>query len=320
MPQNFGRKLRVVVYDSKGVVSLDTDGLRVDFRVKNLQGYIRAKISIWNLNNETNKRLSSGELYIKIYVGLHDEPEHLLVKELYINNVYTEKLVPDSITNLFCVSSMQKNFTEKEIAAIVSNPSLERSLEGLALATGNRIKFNPIGFPEGMWEHIPAKSQAIMTGKVEEELLRLGKMYSFTHHVDGDQYNIVYHPNEDNLHLCKWNNEDVLILKDENMKANAQIGVATIKIKSVIDSDIKSSVLVDSSQLVTASVDASFETLTKAKNYIADNIAGDSRYRILTVEHKGSNYTKQWETGAYGVRVTKGTNLNSNNWFGGNNG
>ncbi len=316
---DFGQKVRLVVTNEGGSEVFSSNGLRVDFHTKDTQRFIRGKFDIYNLNTKTISEITSGNNYVKVYTKLHSGLEVLLANtEFYINNAFSEKKVPDNVTSLYCISRLEKDLTNKELNLAVKLPSLTKLMDTIVRQYGDVVKWEAHGFPEGMLDNIPPKQTAILSGAVWEELIRLGIMYNFTYHLTGNRLLIQYHPNERNLHLCNWENRERVVLKDNNMRANVKIGVADLIVHSNLDNNIEPTKMMDTSQLITAGVQSDFATLTVVQGFIKDTIAGSGLYSIITTEHKGSNFTKDWSTKALGVRVDSGTNIDIHNWFGGN--
>jgi len=44
-------------------------------------------------------------------------------------------------------------------------------------------------------------------------------------------------------------------------------------------------------------------------------VAGAATYQVLSVQHKGSNYSKEWSTHVFGSNPTEGTDMPVNTWF-----
>ena len=67
----FGKGVRLVVSDGSKNPVLETTELRVDFDIRLLQGFNRAKVDIYNLASSTIKEMSNGERYVSLWVSLH---------------------------------------------------------------------------------------------------------------------------------------------------------------------------------------------------------------------------------------------------------
>ena len=99
------------------------------------------------------------------------------------------------------------------------------------------------------------------------------------------------------------------------MSANPRIGPATLEVTSDLDAYITPTAILDVSKLITASVDADDVTLQLAEDYVQDSIAGFTKYQALTVTHKGSNYTKKWDTQVTATSPDKGTSMPTIGWM-----
>jgi len=82
----FGQYVRLEVKDRSNAVVLKTDSLRIDFDIRDVVGWVRAKIEIFNLAPSTITKLMGGENYVTITTALHDGPEVIVAKDLDISN------------------------------------------------------------------------------------------------------------------------------------------------------------------------------------------------------------------------------------------
>ena len=304
----FGKEVRLEIADSTGVVVFNTSGLRVDFEVKIIPGYNRAKFVIYNLNPKTIKEISNGNRFVRLYVKLHDRDEQQFNYDFYVNNSVTVKKVPDSLTELYCIGTIRKNFTSKNIALRIPQPSLRRYCKALATAAKQDIKFTFTDFPPEIINYIPPNPNAVWSGEVLKALEKLGRAYSFTVNEEaGNVLNLIYLPKAENQKQSGQNTRSPYLLKTINMRSNPRIGIAKIEIESNLDLNIRAGTILDTSQLITASAGDTFDYLTQVANQIVSPTSGNSRFSTLTVDHRGSNYTSEWTTSAMAVKATSGT-------------
>ena len=316
MITKFGKKIKLEVFDSPSFTSpiFVSGELRVDFHVKLLQGYNRGKFDIYNLSPKVIGQLSKDGNYVRLSTSLHDGGYKEIGEDFFINNAMTVKQVPNSITSLYGVSVAEKDLTPKQLKQRVRSGSLRRQVEVHAHQNGYQVKYD--GFPDGMIDYIPLKNEGIQSGSYKSLLQDLGKQYNFTPHFKKKVLTLQFHPNKDNLHLCKWDKRDIVVLKTENLLANVEIGSSAVRVKSVLDADLVPSKIIDTSELITANIDASFDVATVSGGYFKDTITGTTQFAIISTEHKGSNYTKLWESNVYAIRTASGTHVNIYNWFG----
>lgn len=304
----FGKSVRLEIADSSGSLIFDTSGLRVDFEVRIISGYNRAKFTIFNLSAKTIKEISNGERFVKLFVRLHDREEQELQYSFYINNAVTVKQVPNSLTELYCIGTLRRNFTSKTVNIKITNPTLDRYCNALAKGAGQTIHFKFVDFPDEIRYHKPIKPTAVWSGEVLKALEKLGRAYSFSVNEEpGNVIKLIYLPLASNQKQSGQNTRKTYKLKTVNMRSNPRIGIAHINIESNLDFNIKAGTLLDTSELLTAAVGEDFEFLTQINNQIVSPTAGYSRYSTLEVTHIGSNYTNSWSTTAMAVKPTSGT-------------
>jgi len=313
----FGQYVRLEVKDRNNAVVLTTDSLRVDFDIRDVVGWVRAKIDIYNLSPSTITKLMGGENYVTIITALHDSPEVTIVKDLYISNSIDVFDVPNNITSLYCYSKLKKSTLEKRVNIQVKQPSLKNLMDGIlddVFFDGN-VKY--INFPDNYVEDIPLNLVSKQEGSVQSCIEDIGKYYRFNTYVDGDDIVVVYAvspKNADSTGLTTA--KPTVILNTDNMRSNPIIGPATINITSNLDTRIKPGAILSVKELLTASASATAEQLQLTEQYLSI-IAGFNNYQTYSVNHVGSNWTGNWTTKATGLAPTSGYNapVGKNTWF-----
>ena len=300
---------------------LSTEGLRIDFDVRMLQGFNRAKFDIYNLSPKTISQLSEGDKYVTLEVSLHGGPVEVLIDNMYVNNSVTEKRVPNTITSLYCVDSLRKDVTSKHISTEISKPSLINIQSKIAtdaskLSTKGGLKFYNHDFPEGWLTTEPLMPTRTYTGEVGDIINELGEQYSFASHIKGNVVECAYVPKSYNIHLSGQVDRGTIMLDTNNMRSNPIIGMATLQIESNLDTRIEGNSLLDTSNLVTASTEDGFDVLTIVKDHLKSNVSGYARFLVLSVQHIGSTHTNSWSTKALATRATDGVKVAQYNWFG----
>lgn len=311
----FGKTVRLEIMDSNRKVIFDTIGLRVDFNIKILSGFNRAKFSVFNLNKGTIKSISNGTRYVRLYVGLHDNPIQTLKYDFYVNNAMTIKRLPEGVTELFCIDSAKKDFTDKQMNLLVNNPTLKNYCKSMLEEGKYKGKFKFINFPSKILEYKPINPVGVWTGTPEGLLKKLGKSYGFNTYIKGNVIELVYKPLAENQKASGQNEQEAYILDTIHMRSNPKIGVAKVEIESNLDLAIDSGVMLDTSQLLTAETSLGFDDLTISRDYLKASVDGNSRFQTLTVEHIGSNFTNVWTTRAMAVKATKGTHTPTYGWY-----
>ena len=316
MANKFGNTVRLEILDSDRRVIFDTRGLRVDFHVKILNGFNRAKFSIYNLNESTIRSISSGNRFVRLYVSLHGGAVQTLNYDLFVNNSMTIKRLPDGVTELFCIDAAKKDFLDVQIKLLVNSPTLENYINAMLREVKYKGKIITKYFPPAILKYKPVRPVGIWTGSPEGLLRKLGKSYGFNVYVKGNVIELHYKPLKGNQKESGQNDEIPYILDTVHMRSNPKIGVAKLEIESLLDFAIDSGVMLDTSQLLTAETSLGFKDLTVSNNYLKASVDGNSRFQTLTVEHIGSNFTSDWTTKAMAVKATKGTHTPTYGWYG----
>ena len=311
----FGQWLKLTATDKAGVVILETSDLRVDFDIRDIKGFTKAKFDIYNLTAGTINRLSNGEVYISLDVRLHDGKIFNLVSSMYVSNAIEEVNVPDSITSLFCTSRIKQEALDVDTYVLVNNPTLRNKVLAVLRAAG--FTRQPIFkfFPDGVLDDPPLKPKWTHDGTLLEFLVKMS-YERFDFYTQGLDIYIVYRPDYTNMKTTEFYEKEVAILLDtKNMRANPRLGPSTLSLVSNLDPRIVPSSILDVSDLLTAAPDVSEIALKLAKDLLKDKVAGFDRYRVVQVQHKGSNFTRDWNTSATAISPVSGKKMATNNWF-----
>jgi len=325
----FGKEIILQVYklgeDGIAEVKLEVSSLRIDFDIKNMMGYNRAKFSIYNLNNTTIKDLSNEERFIRIAISLHGREPVSLGDDFYISNTVTEVKLPNVITTLYCMSGRRRSFMEKQVKEAYTLGTLEEVVAKLlqaAKATDITTKFEL--FPEKIEVYKPQKTkEPRFDGSVENELIKLSKMYNFNYYLQNNKLRIVYNANTPATYvssgLSTKEKEEVVVIPIANLRSNPKVGTGTIQVETNMDGSILPGDILDTHNMITASTESSFEYLVAADQGLKAAATRFSKYSIYSVVHKGSNYTGDWSTLLLGTTAKNGNSLSQQHfkWFGG---
>lgn len=314
----FGQYVRLKIESRANALVFETDDLRVDFDIRDVAGWVRAKIEIYNLATETIKKITNGENYATITTSLHGGEETILAKHLYISNTTNEFALPDEITKLFCYSSLKRTTLEKQITINVGQPSLANCMNSIKTAAGYDGEIIYKQFPDGYKDQIPDNPTSKLEGSILSIIETLGKEYRFQQYADGNDIVLMYQVNPKNRSSTSLDEgEGDVILSTNNMRSNPKIGPSTISIHSNLDANIKPASVIDISNILTAGTSVSEGTLEVAAGIIKDSVAGYRKYQIYKIQHKGSNWTGDWSTNATGVAPTQGFTMSNNegSWF-----
>lgn len=303
---------------TKGKLVFETDSLRVDFDVRSIKGWSRAKVVLYNLAPDVVKKLSNSGLYITVSISQHDSPLRIVMYEMYVSNALEETRVPDSVTSLYCFSKIRKDSLEIDIDETVIRPSLENIVRQITTAAGFRGIVEYKHFPQEVLDYIPPSPSSRQRGTLQTCLERLGarSAYNFNIYTEGDNLVLMYKPVAKNVEATGlFTGSGDIVLSTRNMRSNPKIGPATLSVVSNLDPDIRPASVLDISQLLTASTSADDRTLAVIKDYLRDKVAGFSKYQALSVQHKGSNWTAEWFTQVAATSPSIGTDMPTDKWF-----
>jgi hypothetical protein len=311
----FGQWLKLTATNKDGSVILETSELRVDFDIREVKGYTRAKFDVYNLSAKTIGLLSNSEVYLSLDVSLHDDEPVTLYSSLFVSNVIEEMKVPNSVTSLFCTSSIKQEFLDVDIHVVVNKPTLRNNINEITNAAGlaGRVIFKY--FPDEVLDELPPRPKAKHEGTLMKCLDKLA-YGRFDYYTQGINLLVVYRPDFENVRSTEmYEDENAILLDTKNMRSNPRLGPATLSIVSNLDSRIVPSTILDVSKLLTAAPNTSEISLQQAKDILKDKVAGFDRYRVYQVQHKGSNFTRDWNTSATATSPTIGKKMATNNWF-----
>ena len=313
---NFGIKIHLDILRPNGELVERLSDLRIDFHIKQIAGLSQAKLSVFNLSNKTIASLNSRGVYIRLSTQLHDRQPQAFSTTWYVNNTLTYKALPNAITELYCVAKIYRKLTEKQIQAQVRAPTLQKIVDAMNDDARSDVIFKPQDFPEEVINHRQLNPKYIMDSSAMNNLEALGEQFGFSWHEDGDNTIILqYHPTADNLSQSGQLSRKAYVLNSTHMRGNPKVGVARMTIESNLDFLIKPGTILDAANLVTAQSADNFKALTLVNNWLKTSVTNSSRFFVLTVEHKGSNYSDQWATSATAVKTTRGKVSSTYGWY-----
>lgn len=312
----FGQYVLLEAHTEDGKLMFSTDSLKIDFDIRHISGWSRAKFTLTNLAPVTIKELSRGGVYITITIALHDAPLTVIADKMYISNAMEEKKVPQSIFNMYGYSKLRKAYLEKQIDVQVTNPTLPRQVDACVKATGFTGKVIYKQFPQAVLDYTPPKPSSKNQGSLISCLENLGVEFGFKVFTVGDDFILSYKPNSRNVAATDmYNSDGDILLSTTNMRSNPRIGPATLTLVSNLDPRIIPTSILDISNLLTLGTNTSEETLQVAENILKESVAGFSKYQAIQVQHKGSNWTADWSTQVAATSPNAGTSMATDKWW-----
>lgn len=315
--KKFGQYVLLQVFDIANNIVFQTDDLKIDFDIRHINGWSRAKFTLTNLNTDTIKLLSSKDDYfVTIQTSLHDSALEIIANKMYISNVLEEIKVPESVFSMFCYSKLRRDVLEKPIDVKIAQPTVTKIIEACVKDTDFEGRMEFKHFPPSVLDYKFYLPSTRRRGTLVSVLEVLGREYRFNFYTDNGNLIFMYKPDAKNVRDTDfYSSVGDIQLSTTNMRSNPKIGPATLSVVSNLDPKIKPSTILDISKLLTIGTDASEETLFVAENYLKEKIAGFSKYQTLSVQHKGSNWTADWITQAAATSPTPGLAMNTGNWW-----
>lgn len=309
------QKVILEIYDSpeEGNLILQTETLRVDFDVRMIPNFNKAKVVVYNLNNDTITSIMAGERYVTIKTQLHDGEIFTVMDRYYVNNAVDELILPNRITSLYCFSNQKRSVLEKPIDITVRLPSLKNCVTQCASAAGFTGEIRFLSFPEGRINEQPFRLVRSFSGNFIDVLKELGEEYTFNFYLLNGDLVIMHKPDLDNVETTDLVGRETVTLRTEAMRSNPKIGLATAVIDSNLDPSITTTTVIDLSNLITLGVEAGGDTLELLDSYLK-NFSSFSKYQAFAVQHKGSNYTADWNTKINALSPTEGKLSPTVNW------
>ncbi len=313
----FGQYVILTVHNGSGELVFETDSLRVDFDVRHIDGWSRAKVTIFNLAGATIKRLSGGDNYVTVKTALHDSEITTVIDRMYVSNALEEKKVPQGEFNMYCYSKLRKLFLENQIDTSVSGrPTLRETIKACVRDANYTGVTEFKHFPSELLDFRPPKNRTRQQGSLISVLACIGRENSFNTYTDGNKIVFMYKPVSQNVADTDfYTSLGDIKLATTNMRADPKIGPATLSVVSNLDPRIKPSTVLDISELLTLGTNTSQTTLEVAEGFLRESVAGFSKYQTISVQHKGSNWTATWLTQIAATSPTPGTTMATNNWW-----
>ena len=343
----FGKKIRLTIYDpSSNSVDIVLENLRIDFDLNVIPTFARGSISVYGLNNDTVKELTSaakGRAYVKIETSLHGSPYETLFSGLAINNTLAIKKVPEKVFMIYVAGGGQRILLDGAGAGLTTigeltatklfEAPLRQYVDGALKNISPRWLFEFIGVPESVlnqryrFSNTTEEFEARFL-EVIREIEEVSDTICYIEDVEERspmaplgvyKFYFVANPETTNLsdELVRASTVNQIELQSNELKDIPKIGVAQMSFKARLSNKFRFGKIVNTSSLITASTDPSEQgSIELAKNFLSSHVVGPSVFVVLTVRHKGSNYTNAWESEVVAYRGADGEVINDYGWFG----
>ena len=320
--QRFGQEVQLTVTDGEGGQVLNASGLRVDFDLRQIRGFNRASVRVFNLTDNTIGSLVGAKgRYATLKVRLHDGPWVTIIDGFYVNNSVDEMKLPDRITTLYMYDGIKKRILEQHVSVVVVNPTLQNMVDqvlnagaraGSATPPNTRYQSFPVDLKD--YKLVPAVRN--LEGSVQMCMKQLEMEFDFNMYTEKDGILMVYKPHPNQVPNTDLDSYKTITLDTNNMRANPELAPAQLKVTSNLDPRIRPGAVLDISKLLTASIGSDENTLQLADQFAVQSVGGYTRYQALEVQHRGSNYTNHWSTTCSAVSPSNGTNMPvGSSWF-----
>jgi hypothetical protein len=311
----FGQEVRLLAHDANGAKIFETDSLRIDFDIRHIETFTRAKITIFNLSPETSRVLSKPQsVFLTLWVSLHGSVQQIIASDLYVSNAISEVKVPDVELSLYCVTKYKEQL-DKYVDIWVQKPSLKKIIKELFANAEYHGLYELRHFPDDILDYVNYRP-TLRQGTLMSVLESMGEEYGFKVFTENSVIVLLYRCQTSNFKTTSIEREEGTVkLSSDNMRANPKIGVANLSVVSNLDLNIKPGAVLDITNLVTASVDAPLDVLEIGLNLVQEGIAGFSKYQVHSVQHKGSNWTETWQTQAVGYPPENGVSMPTDQWW-----
>lgn len=314
--RKFGQYVKLEVLTGEDELVFSTDSLKIDFDIRHIQGFTRAKITLTNLAPDTVRMIGNGQHYVTIKTALHDSKITTLADRMYISNALEEKKVPESIFNMYCYSKLRRAYLENQIDVEVTNPTLKRQVQACVQAAGYEGEIEYKHFPEEILNYVPTKPVSKNKGSLLSCLELLGQEFGFKVYTVGNKFLLMYKPSSRNVQATDmYTSDGDILLSTSNMRANPRIGPATLSVVSNLDPRIIPTTILDVTNLLTMGTSTSEETLEVAEGILKNSVAGFTKYQTIQVQHKGSNWADEWITQVAATSPKAGTQMPTDKWW-----
>jgi len=309
----------LTVEDENGELVLDASNLRVDFDVRYVDQFSRATFKIWNLNDATIKRIMVGERYVTVKTRLHGRNEFTVANKYFVSNAFDEGILPNNITTLFCFDRLERDLFEYELKEGGITIEAPCSLENMVLSIFRAANYDGepkyLFFPDDLSTLVSKRRFAVFDGNVGDALNQLAHEFKFMTFMENDQITLMYLPDKDNVQRTSLPDAEVITLQTDMMHSNPTIGPAVLNVTSNLDGRLRPGAVLDISQLLTVGSSIDEESAQLADGYFSEALTEFSRYQVIAIQHKGSNYTSEWFTNVTASAPTKGEVAPTFNWF-----
>lgn len=291
-------KRKVVLSLSSGSNSIVLTDLRIDFDVQShlANAIDKCTVTVYNLAPETIKYLATNNIKMKLQAGYVGG----ILKTVFegeVINFNPVKMYQDHMTYLYCYTDQSTSmgnpveFTGKKNIKLKTLINLLAEQAGFPMNSGRR--YNDELFPREVLETTVVST---FTGSrtVREELNLLGKQYNFFVSTSGGVLRII-REQRTGKDLSRYiDSTKNIVVNELKMKGAADFGLAEVSLRYDLSPEIFTGYGLEVPKEISATIKGFNEAL-----FLIDGIgqlAPERLYQIFTVNHKGSNYTDEWDS------------------------
>lgn len=278
--------------------------LRVDFEIYEMSLYSKAKVTIYNISDETATAIAKEGNQFKLWVGLHGGPLQQVGGRMYLSNSLFVKRVPENTVTLFGFSTLKQDFLDVILKGnpVPKNTTLkdliihlcERSAD-ISLKPKVSIKFSDT-WPEALLnKKIPTAYS--LEKSLSYNLKTLGRIYGFTYFTQADDLLFTFIPKNSDAESSIPLRDLIPVVEIDvrNLRANPVVSIGKLSATVNLEPNIKTADIISTNGFVT-SAGGETDVAMQHANRIVEIGRSFDKYQVVDVTHKGSTHNNIWET------------------------
>lgn len=318
------RKIELTIFDKDtGNVLLSTTENRIDFVYQGMEAWMAdtLTVEVYNLSNESLRLLlDTQRRNIRLEVGYEDEPASMsTLLDGYITNAAGRKAIPNHITTLWCIphSAEKLSSTSNLNTLVYQGGNLQDLIANISKMAGYVSPPQYFGVDEDVLT-TPILSY-IMGGTVNSALRELGDQYGFYVRGSNSSLRLISKLNsKSTLKKIIQNEATYHRMSLDKLKGTPEASVQMINFVTNLDASIDCGDVVDVTDFIGArgtdknsapgtgviAVNELPKVLFYSETLWALTIY--EQYKVMQIQHVGSNYTPTWETRITGITFNEG--------------
>lgn len=300
-----------------------SNGLKVDFAVKDESGFARMHVAVFNVSDSQLTALLGSNLYAQVECKQHGHV--IFSSDLFlVNNTVDVIDLPNRIVTLYCYTFIDSDYLSKTITIDVDKPTPRRIISEVLKAVGwkQQVKFENFPSQNSDIDSATKRKSFPFSGISLTALQIVAQMIDARVSVSNSEIKMIHTPSAKKVKGTRQDptksardskgldSPDIDIVM-ENLQGSPRVGYGTVSFSHVLDGRIAFGKMVNLSKVRSVTLDSTVANDATTNQGVAKVAAGKhSIYLVTAVTHKGSNFNSGvWTTEVTAIAPSTGKQI-----------